>query len=73
MSIFDYNLAVHGLRPDAIPRHLSGVTCDARNCVHHDGDNYCTADRITIGNVIAMSASETRCQAFEPRGEITRK
>ena len=59
--------------PDARPSHIEGITCDAKNCVHHDGDNYCTAKHITVGNIIALSSSETRCATFEPRGKITRR
>ncbi len=58
---------------DTRPSHIDGITCDAKNCVHHDGDNYCTAKHITVGNIIALSASETRCATFEPRGKITRR
>lgn len=70
MGLFDNRLSV---RPDTPPRHINGITCDARNCIYHDGDNYCTAKHITVGSVIANSSSETRCATFEPRGDITRR
>lgn len=60
-------------RADAVPRHISGISCDARNCVYHDGDNYCTAKRVSIGSMTATNAAETRCATFEPRSGITRK
>lgn len=69
MELFDYNLAI---KPDTTPRHINGITCDAKNCIYHEGDNYCTAIRITVGSIIAISSSETRCATFEPRGDITR-
>ena len=70
MGLFTNNL----LTPvDSIPRHISGITCDVKNCVYHDGDNFCTARRVTIGSTAAVRSSETRCATFEPRGEITRK
>ncbi|MCI8388512.1 MAG: DUF1540 domain-containing protein [Clostridiales bacterium] len=70
MAMFDNRLS---LRPDTIPRHISGITCDARNCIYHDGDNYCTAKHITVGSVIATNSAETRCATFEARGNITRQ
>lgn len=57
----------------ATPHRLDGITCDAKNCIHHDGDNYCTASHITVGNIIALTASETRCATFEPRVGVTKK
>ncbi len=60
------------LKTDTIPRHIYGITCDVKNCIWHDGDNYCTADRVNIGSITANAASDTRCATFRPRGEITR-
>ncbi|MBQ8509005.1 MAG: DUF1540 domain-containing protein [Clostridia bacterium] len=70
MGLFDNHL---NIGVDTTPRHISGITCDARNCVYHDGDNYCTASRVNIGSIVATSSSETRCATFEPRGDITRR
>ncbi len=70
MGLFTNNLLVP---TDSAPRHINGITCDVRNCVYHDGDNFCCAKRVTIGSAVARNASETRCATFEPRGEITRK
>ncbi len=70
MGLFDNSLSVS---PDTPPRHIRGITCDARNCVFHDGDIYCTAERVNIGNIVASSSAETRCATFEPRGGVTRK
>lgn len=58
---------------NSVPKHINGITCDARNCIYHDGDNFCTANRVTIGSTAATRSSETRCATFEARGEITRK
>ena len=68
MGLFDNSLAP---RVDTQPRHISGITCDARNCIYHDGDIYCTADHITVRSMVATSSSETRCATFEPRHGIT--
>jgi len=70
MGFFNSNLSVAA---DTIPRHIGRITCDAHNCVYHDGDHYCTANRVTIGNLTALSSGDTRCATFEPRGEITRR
>ena len=67
MAIFDNRLA---LRPDTPPRHINGITCDAQGCIYHDGDNYCTADRVNIGNIVARTSVETRCATFEPKSGI---
>lgn len=68
MPLFDNSLAVKS----TVPQHINGISCDVQNCVYHDGDNYCTADRVNIGNPTAANISETRCSTFEMRGEMTR-
>ncbi len=70
MGLFADNLA---LGSNTVPRHIRGITCDVKNCAYHDGDNFCTAERVTIGSVIATSREATRCATFEPRGDITKK
>lgn len=69
MGFFDNRLTIGA---DTVPRHINGIYCDVRSCVYHDGDNYCTAKRVSIGNMTASSAAETRCSTFELRGDITR-
>ena len=70
MGLFANNLIT---RADTVPRHINGIVCDAKNCVYHDGDSFCTAERVNIGNLVAQNSAETRCATFEARGEITRK
>lgn len=70
MKLFTNDLLT---RQGDIPRHIRGITCDVKNCVYHDGDNFCCADRVTIGNTASVRSGETRCATFLPRGEITRK
>ncbi len=48
-------------------KHLKGISCDVKNCVYHDGDAYCTADRIAVGPTYASSASDTVCATFCPK------
>ena len=50
-----------------IPKHIQGITCDAKNCVYHDGDNYCTADRINVGPSYATSSTDTVCATFKEK------
>ena len=69
MGLFSDNLAIGG----SVPRHINGITCDVKNCAFHDGDNYCTASRVTIVSIVSRSSESTRCATFEPRGEITKK
>ncbi len=47
--------------------HIKGIVCDVKNCVHHDGDNYCTADKIAVGPSFATSCSDTVCASFKAR------
>lgn len=70
MGLFTDNI----LTPvDGVPRHINGITCDVRNCIYHDGDNFCTAGRVTIASQASVKSSQTRCATFEARGEITKK
>ena len=58
---------MEGIYLDDTPRHIGGISCSCRNCVYHDGDNYCTAERISVGTVTASCSSETVCATFKPR------
>ena len=69
MGLFDDRLVP---RVDTQPRHNSGITCDARNCVYHDGDIFCTAEHITVRSMVATNSSETRCATFEARRGVTK-
>ena len=48
-------------------KHLGGVRCDVKNCMHHDGELYCTASHIAVGPSTAKNATETVCGTFENR------
>ncbi|MBO4423293.1 MAG: DUF1540 domain-containing protein [Clostridia bacterium] len=52
-------------------RHIKGVSCDVKNCVYHDGDAYCTADRIAVGPTYANSTTDTVCATFRPKKGMT--
>jgi|GEM_PF-185672 len=49
------------------PRHIRGISCDVSDCVYHDGENYCTADKIAIGPSYAKSCTDTICATFKQR------
>ncbi|MCQ2433037.1 MAG: DUF1540 domain-containing protein [Clostridia bacterium] len=54
-----------GKRTDG--KHIRGISCDVRNCVYHDGDNYCTAEKIAVGPSYATSCTDTVCATFKQR------
>ena len=54
-------------RAEANTRHIRGISCDVRNCIYHDGDSYCTADRVAVGPSYATSCTDTVCATFKQR------
>lgn len=54
-------------RAETNTRHIRGISCDVRNCVYHDGDSYCTADRVAVGPSYATSCTDTVCATFKQR------
>ena len=44
-----------------------GVLCDVKNCVHHDGENHCTAEKINVGPSYATSCTDTVCATFRQK------
>ncbi len=48
-------------------KHIKGIGCDVKNCVYHDGDSYCTADKVSIGPGYASCATDTICATFKQR------
>ena len=64
MGLFENYDDVRENRPRP-PHHIKGVVCDVRNCRYHDGDNYCTADKIVVGPSFAPSCTDTVCAAFK--------
>ena len=57
----------NGLLGPDVPAHIRGIRCDVKNCLYHDGDSYCTADRIAIGPSFATSCTDTVCATFRPK------
>ena len=47
--------------------HIKGISCDVRNCVYHDGDCYCTAEKIAVGPSYATTSQDTVCATFKPK------
>ncbi len=48
-------------------KHIQGIVCDVKHCVHHSGSTYCCAKEISVGPSDAECCSETVCATFEPR------
>lgn len=46
-------------------KEIKGISCEVKNCVHHDVSNTCTAGHINVGTQSAKTTSETTCQTFE--------
>ncbi len=49
------------------PKHIRGIICDVKNCSYHDGDNYCTADKIAVGPSYATNCTDTVCATFKQK------
>ncbi len=47
--------------------HNKGVGCDVKNCIYHDGDHYCTAEKIAVGPSYATSCTDTVCATFKQK------
>ncbi len=48
-------------------KHIKGIACDVKNCVHHNGENNCTAESIAVGPSFATSCTDTVCASFKPK------
>lgn len=46
-------------------KEIKGISCEVKNCIHHDMLNNCTAGEIKVGCQDATNASETKCQTFQ--------
>lgn len=62
-----FNVEIGNGRP---PQHIRGIVCDVKNCAYHDGDNFCTANRIQVGPSFANSSGQTACATFKPKNRI---
>lgn len=68
MGIFDEYYDSTAQRTDRKPpKHIRGIICDVVNCAYHDGDNYCTAERVAIGPSYASMCADTVCATFKPK------
>ena len=48
-------------------KHNEGIHCNAKNCVYHDCDCYCTADMIQVGPSDATCSTDTICATFKEK------
>ncbi len=49
------------------PKHIKGISCCVKDCIHHDVDDYCTAKSISVGPYNASCCSETVCATFKKK------
>ena len=67
MGLFDEG-SYYGEKKDSkSPKHIKGISCDVKNCVYHDSDCYCTADKIAVGPSYATSCTDTVCATFKQK------
>ncbi len=50
------------------PRRIAQIRCDVVSCAYHDGDHFCTAERVKIGPGYAEAVSETVCATYLEKG-----
>ena len=44
-----------------------GINCNVNNCYYHDGNCYCTAEKIAVGPSNATTSADTLCATFKPK------
>ena len=49
--------------------HIKGISCDVKNCVHHDGETYCAAECLAVGPSHANTSADTICATFKQKDE----
>lgn len=54
---------------DDTTKHIQGIVCEVKNCVHHDCETYCTAGKIAVGPSYACTNAETVCATFEQKAD----
>ena len=54
-------------RKGTTPQHISGISCNVKNCKYHDSHNFCTADKISIGPSYACNCRDTICATFKQK------
>lgn len=45
--------------------HIDGIHCNVTNCVFHDPNDKCSADRIKVGPTFASTSADTACATFK--------
>ncbi len=63
-------MSIEGFNTGKTASHVKknkGVLCDVKNCVYHDGENHCTAERINVGPSYATSCTDTVCATFKQK------
>lgn len=58
---------MHNNQKQSADKHIDGIACDVKNCVHHDGDRNCHAGKINVGPTFAVSSADTICSTFKTK------
>lgn len=61
----------NGIENDKVPaktcKSNKGINCDVTNCVYHDGECTCKAEKINVGPSYATSCTDTVCATFKQK------
>ena len=52
---------------ETVPEHISGISCNVKNCVYNESEHYCTAPAINVGPSYATAGMDTICGTFRPK------
>ncbi|MBE6631134.1 MAG: DUF1540 domain-containing protein [Ruminococcaceae bacterium] len=69
MGVFDL-YDENGKASSKEPHHIKGIRCDVKNCAYHDGELFCTADKVSIGPSFANSCADTVCATFKEKTRL---
>ena len=56
-------------KPNNGEKHINGIVCEVKNCMYHDCETYCTAEKIAVGPSYASTSSDTICATFKQKSE----
>ncbi|MEG1743387.1 MAG: DUF1540 domain-containing protein [Clostridia bacterium] len=48
-------------------KHIKSINCSCRSCAYHDGDSFCTADKISVGPSTASCCTDTVCATYKKK------
>lgn len=59
--------SIFGQNPNNVPKHIKGLDCSVKNCAYNDSECYCTAKKIHVGPMSAVTGSDTICATFKQK------